>query len=442
MVEPACESRRPRSAWQLAFSRTFGPFFWGRIISSGGIWAQTMVGSIVAFDATGSATTVAVVTTLLFAPPLVLAPMSGRLADRAGPGRQMTYGHIIGGAASGLLAAWLLLVEPAPGASTVVPLLLASLTVGIAFAVTGPTVQSIVADLVQPDEIPAATGLNGLPIVLARAVGPAVGATVATVWSPGVAFLIAAAAQLQFALIASRLHVRRVVAPATGDMSIRGALRHVRQDRVSVLLLLAVTAIGFGSEPFVTLGVPIADALGAGNQYAGWVMSSFGAGTVTGLASYFAVHRRVPLHILTFAGLGALGIGLAALAVSGDPRLTLVAAGICGVGMTTTMTSATTQLQLVTPPHMRGRVMGLWVIAFAGTRPAAGLMTGALSDLTSVGTSLAACAVAVSGAAALCRPMRLAPGGTGTSRGGCQPPAGARIPPSDADQCDPRRPTS
>jgi MFS family permease len=41
-----------------------------------------------------------------------------------------------------------------------------------------------------------------------------------------------------------------------------------------------------------------------------------------------------------------------------------------------------TTLQLTSEPSMRGRVMALWAIAFAGTTPIGGPIIGAIADYT------------------------------------------------------------
>ena len=51
----------------------------------------------------------------------------------------------------------------------------------------------------------------------------------------------------------------------------------------------------------------------------------------------------------------------------------LVALGLCSITFTAT---ANTRLQLVAPPHMRGRVMSIYQLLFAGTTPFGSLVIG------------------------------------------------------------------
>ena len=55
----------------------------------------------------------------------------------------------------------------------------------------------------------------------------------------------------------------------------------------------------------------------------------------------------------------------------------LVALGLCSITFTAT---ANTRLQLVAPPHMRGRVMSIYQLLFAGTTPFGSLIIGGLAE--------------------------------------------------------------
>jgi hypothetical protein len=52
-----------------------------------------------------------------------------------------------------------------------------------------------------------------------------------------------------------------------------------------------------------------------------------------------------------------------------------------GAGYLISSTAWTTALQEEVEDHMRGRIMGLWTLAFLGTRPIAALIDGAMADL-------------------------------------------------------------
>jgi MFS family permease len=87
--------------------------------------------------------------------------------------------------------------------------------------------------------------------------------------------------------------------------------------------------------------------------------------------------------------LGVTGFSVALLALA--PQRTLVACAallyVTGVCFTVWTTSSQSILQLSVPDHLRGRVLSLYLFAFAGLAPLGGLLAGWLSDVG--GTELA-----------------------------------------------------
>ena len=70
-----------RSAWRVATSRNFGPYFVGNAISASGSWFQNLAASVLVFQLTHSPFLLGVVSFCQFAPVLLLAPWAGRVAD-------------------------------------------------------------------------------------------------------------------------------------------------------------------------------------------------------------------------------------------------------------------------------------------------------------------------------------------------------------------------
>jgi MFS family permease len=393
-----------RGPYQLMFAPTFGPFFWGKVLSSAGVWVHGIVAAIVAFELTGSALVVGVVSAVQFVPQLLFALLSGKLADRGSAARQIVVGRVLTAAGSGGLALWIWLVGGVDGLSGAFPVVLSSLVVGLGFVVGGPAMQSIVPTMIRPGEMAAAMSLNSVPMTLGRAAGPALGALVATSLGAASAFAIAGLANLAYALIVLALRLPRGHdhGPDT-DFSIRAALRHVRSDRRLAVLLLGIAAVGVGAEPSVTLAPPLAAELGGGPGLVGWLASAFGIGAGVGFLGFSSLHRRWELAPLGTAGLLLMSVGLAVAAATSTAPVALSAFGVSGAGMTLAMTSITTQIQDRSPDHLRGRIMALWFMGFLGARPFAAALTGVVADTASVAAALLLTAVLVAGTALVVR---------------------------------------
>lgn len=402
-------ARRPRGSYRLMFDPVFGPFFWGKVLSSSGIWIHNIVAAIVAFELTGSALVVGAVSAVQFAPQLLFAPLSGKMADRGNAALQIVAGRILTGLGSGGLALWIWLAGGVNGLPGAAPVMGASLVVGFGFVVGGPAMQSIVPSMIRPGEMATAMALNSVPMTVARAGGPALGAVVATQLGPGAAFAIAAAANVAYGLVVLALRLPRGTAHAPDtDFSVRASLRHLRSDSPLLVLLVGIAAVGVGADPAVTLAPTLADQLGGDASLVGWLASCFGIGAGVGFLLFAPLHSSVGLERLSGGGLLLMAVGLGIAAVSWVPAVALVGFGVSGVGMTLAFTSITTQIQNRAPDALRGRIMALWFVGFLGARPFAAGLNGFLADAVTVGAALAVTAVLVTVAAYLCRPSRLA----------------------------------
>jgi predicted MFS family arabinose efflux permease len=108
-------------------------------------------------------------------------------------------------------------------------------------------------------------------------------------------------------------------------------------------------------------------------------------------AGGIALFRRDRPPLAFLAGSAAvLCAGVAGLALARHTAVTVVLLAVLGWLQIYFSTSCNTTLQLITPPALRGRVMGLYAMAFAGVTPFGALLIGALAEHLGV---QAACAI-------------------------------------------------
>jgi len=122
----------------------------------------------------------------------------------------------------------------------------------------------------------------------------------------------------------------------------------------------------------------------------GLLSACLGAGSLLGALT--TAYTKVVTMRRLLLGAGIFSLVFAALAVSpffGLSALLLVALGFAGI---TFATSANTLLQLTVPDALRGRVMSLYILLFAGSTPIGGMLIGVLSTTIGVSATLALCA--------------------------------------------------
>src|SRR5262249_45827574 len=135
--------------------------------------------------------------------------------------------------------------------------------------------------------------------------------------------------------------------------------------------------------------------------------------------------RWVIIGMLIFAAF-LVGAALvpSLLGTFGASRSRLVAASACllgaGFGAVVFYASAQTIIQLDSPDHLRGRIMGIWMLVYSGSGPLGSLWTGRAAVALGVDVVMAI-------SAGLCVAAGLLAMATGILRPRSVPPAAARI---------------
>jgi MFS family permease len=390
-----------------------GPLVVGRILSTLAVWFTNIAAAILVYELTRSASAVALVTTAQFLPQLLLVVPTGVRADRGDRARQMLLGTLITTSGSLLLVVWSVTIGFTGPSDSSVVVLGAALT-GIGFAVSGPASQSLLPALVRPSELADALALTTLPIIVARAAGPAVGALLFVGVGPVATFGASLALHLGFVAILVAIR-RRLAVARTGvadDPRARVALRYLTEHPRAALSFVGLAVIGLGVDPVVTLGPPLADLLGSTGTLVGALASAFGAGSVVGYAALSRVRMTVGLDALGAVGLRLMAGGLAVTALAPSFTATAVAVavvgfGVAGAGMPLALNAYTTVIQTGLPDELRGRVMALWSVAFIGSRPLAATLDGAVADAAGVRVALLVAAALIAVGAAATGPRRL-----------------------------------
>lgn len=387
---------------QLLRDRTFGPYFIGQIVATMGVWIHNVAAAIVVWELTRSTALVAAITIGQFVPQILLTPWSGARADRADRRRQLVLGTFITAAGTGLLAAWS--AGPGliglPGAYAVV---VAATIVGIGFAIGGPAAQALMPSLVRRSELATAIAISSVPMTIARALGPAVGAVLITTSGPTVTFAVVTVLQILYGI----MMYSRTSAPGRGsrrDTRILGAISYLGRNRPMGYLLIGVTIVGLGVDPVITLTPAFADALGGGGDLVGLFTSAFGVGAILGFVVQPMLRRRIGLERSGTLGLVVLAIGLTPLALVSVAAAAVGPMMVAGTGMTLSLTAFTTAIQQRVPDALRGRVMALWSIAFLGSRPLAAALSGVLSDVAGEDVALYVAVLIILGGALISRP--------------------------------------
>ncbi|HEX6477679.1 MAG TPA: MFS transporter [Ktedonobacteraceae bacterium] len=368
--------------------RNFRLFWFGQLISLIGTWMQSTAQAWLVLELTHSAWWLGVVGALQFLPVLFLALFGGVLADRLPKRTVLLFTQT-----SAMLLAFTLWFLVATGGVQLWHVLILATLLGLTNALDMPTRQAFVVEMVGREDLPNAVALNSSLFNMARVLGPGIGGLLIAWLGVAPLFLLNGISFIAVIIGLAMINIHELHAlvkyealqnsthkPGTFQ-SLREGLAYVR-NTPSVLLVIAVVGIIslFGINFNVVLPLFATDVLHAGPEGFGFISATFGLGSLLS-ALWLAWGNKQPGIRRLLAGAIAFGILEALFAVSHLYLLSLVL--IAGVGFAQIAFSAlaNTTLQTVTPDHLRGRVMSVYMMVFAGSTPLGNLFIGGLAIL-------------------------------------------------------------
>lgn len=264
---------------------------------------------------------------------------------------------------------------------------------GLANGIEQPTRQAFVVDLVGRDDVLNAVALNSGIFNGARLIGPAIGGVIIATAGVKLAFLLNGISFIPIigALLlmdASKLYSVETKRGRVHPMrELMEGLSYAFRTPAALLIIIVVAIVGTFGYNFTVL-LPLVDRyqLHRGEIAFGLLTATLGFGAF--ISALVIAGERTASKRMLFVGGAIFAILLAAAGFSRSLYLTIPL--LFGVGLASTAFSATanTSLQLTTPDHLRGRVMGIYMLLFAGSTPIGGLLTGVLAHSLSVSAAV------------------------------------------------------
>lgn len=394
-AEPDRSTPRSGSRLTRRFSafkhRNYRLFFSGQLVSVTGTWMQSLAQAWLVLTLTNSALQFSLVNVCQFAPVLFLSIPGGVLADRF-PKRTVL---LVTQAAAAILAGTLALLVATDNVALWHVYALA-LGLGTVNAIDMPTRQAFVSEMVGREDLMNAIALNSTVFNTGRIVGPAVAGVVYAWQGPALCFALNAISYLAVlgGLIAMRFEPISAARTGTGLQRVREGLAYIRAAPVitmPVTLIATVAIFGLNFNVWIPLLAKKEFNLGADGF--GVLMSAVGVGSLAG-ALFLALSSRGPRPrqlLVTAAVLAIAEILLASAAATGLPTASaLVVLPVMGFAMSCTNAMANTIVQTASPQALRGRVMSVYMMSFAGTAPIGAFLAGAVAERLGTPASIAA----------------------------------------------------
>jgi MFS family permease len=326
---------------------------------------------------TNAALPLGITLALQFSPMLAFGAWAGLVADRVDKRRLLLATQTAMAALALVLG-----VLTATGAVRLWMVYALALLLGVATAFDMPARQSFVSEMVGPDRVANAVGLNSASFNSARVIGPAAAGLLIAVVGIAPAFFLNAVSYLALiggllAMDPDRLYRRTKVERGRGQ--IRAGLRYVWATpplRSTIALVAVVGMLGLNYRVAVPLLARFAFDAGPGAY--GALAAVMAAGSVTG-ALAVARRGRPPRRLLVGS---VAAFGLLSFAAAAAPSMLVEALFLFPIGAASLafVATANSTVQLASSPQMRGRVMSLYGLVLLGSTPPSGLLSGWLAD--------------------------------------------------------------
>ena len=367
--------------------RDFRLFWAGQLVSLVGTWMQSVAQAWLVLELTDSPLRLGLIGTLQFTPMLALSFFAGALADRRPKRRLIIASQTVLFAQALVLAA---LVQFGHVLYWHVAVL--ALVYGAANTIDMPTRQAFLVEMVGKDDLMNAIALNSGMFNAARIVGPALAGLLIAHWGMAPAFFFNALSFLPVITILIAIRTEGLPRAPSGRRiadEIREGVRYaLRTPRITLTLAMVLAVSVFLFNYNVVVPLLARDVLHQEARGFGLLMTMLGVGAVGGAVTLALLSRgRPPVAALAVPALVQAG-ATATLATVSTVRVAavlLLVMGFCGILF---MAGSNSTLQLTVPDELRGRLMSLHTLVFAGVTPFGSLLVGSLAEAFGVRTSL------------------------------------------------------
>jgi MFS family permease len=360
-------------------------YFSGLLLSTIGSWLQLTATSYLVYRLTGKASDLGYNVAFQFLPMLLLGTWAGAFADRFDRRTIMLCTQVL----LALQALALGILDLTGNISLPVVWGL-SLFLGVVGAIDNPARRGLITELVPQSQLSNAMSMNTTVMTGSRVFGAALAAVL--VGPLGTGWLFVANGVSYAAMIYGIVGLRKAeMVPAVkrpaGGSPVRDVLRYVRSNRRLSSMFFVYVVVSTFAFNYSVVFPKLADVNWGSDDAFGWLMTVTGIGSIVGAL----VTARFPRVSLRWLVINVAVLGISDIAMAWAPNLTF-AYLLClplGFGGAAMIASGNAISQQESPPDMRGRLLALTAVAFLGSTPIGGPITGLIADYVSLEWSMA-----------------------------------------------------
>lgn len=363
--------------------RNYQFYFFGQGISLVGFWLQQVAMGWLVFKITGSPFWVGTVVAVGGIPFLAFSTFAGVLVDKVNKQKLLIWTQLVEGAIAAILGILVLAGQINLG----IILVLAFLS-GCIGSIDLPARLAFLLEMVGREKLASAQAINVAVFNAARFVGPAIAGILIASFGAGWTFILNAISFLPaiWAIITIRpFNIHKASLETHPLVALKEGLAFSFTNKKLLSLMTLAALMGIFIWPYQTLMPVVAERVfGAGAGGLGSLLSAAGAGSLAGAIFTSTKTKLVDKNQLIFRGLMISCISLGIFAFNHNFILGHLLLFLAGFGTITAIAMLNTQVQLVAPDGLRGRVIAVYLTLFVGMMPVGNALSGTLAEHTNV----------------------------------------------------------
>ncbi len=360
--------------------RNYRLFFGGQSISLVGTWMQQIAMSWLVYRLTNSAFLLGIVGFSGQIPAFLLTPFAGVIADRYNRHRVLIVTQTLA-----MLQALILSALVLTNRITVGQIVALSIFLGLVNSFDIPVRQAFTVEMIEErEDLGNAIALNSSMVNAARLIGPSLAGILIAAFGEGICFLLNGVSYIAVigSLLAMKITPRKIKPPDTHVLhELKEGFVYAFNFKPIRFILILLALVSLMGVPYqVLMPVFARDIFHGGPITLGFLMAMSGIGALTG-AIYLAGRKSViGLGKIIPLASGLFGLGVIAFALSGVLWFSMPVICVAGFAMMVQMAASNTVLQTIVEEDKRGRIMGLFTMAFMGMVPFGSLLAGSLAS--------------------------------------------------------------
>jgi len=383
---PNSSSPPSTSLWRPLRSSTFRNLLTANVVSDIGTFMQSVGAAWLMVSLNAGPMYVALTQTASALPFFVLALPAGAIGDILDRRKIIlfteTWMVVVASVLAGLTLA---------GMMSPIQLLVLTFALSSGDAFESPTWRAVLPELVEKEDLPAASALNGIEFNFARAIGPALAGAVVAFAGVGVAFLTNAFSFVGVILVVARWKrpvIKRATPPETVAGATRAAIRYVRYAPGVRKVLVRGGAGMFFASGLLALLPSLAHRISSSPLGYGVLLGGFGCGAVLGALVVQRARARWSVDAIVSAGMAAFGLATITAGMLHLLWLLGLVMVVGGAAWVSFISLFNVQLLNLAPDWVRARVLAIAMLVFQGAVAAGSAAWGALAARAGISAAL------------------------------------------------------